>query len=61
MSLQSGGFKPRNSSKSLGKFEIQVFGVEGDMMSDTAMSIKVILKDTLLEDTRPSKQTGITR
>ncbi|XP_064596162.1 intermembrane lipid transfer protein VPS13C-like isoform X2 [Liolophura sinensis] len=47
-------------AKCLGKFELAGFLVEGEMMNDNSMKVKVILKDTSLEDMRPPKQNGIT-
>ncbi|XP_041355806.1 vacuolar protein sorting-associated protein 13A-like isoform X2 [Gigantopelta aegis] len=55
------GICQRETSRALGKFELQGFILDGQMMSDTSMVTTVILKDTILDDLRPSKQRGITR
>ncbi|KAK6178554.1 hypothetical protein SNE40_013319 [Patella caerulea] len=57
----SGGISKRKPEKSLGKFALQGMALCGEMMSDTAMETKIVLKDTILDDLRPAKQKGITR
>ncbi|KAJ8307904.1 hypothetical protein KUTeg_014551 [Tegillarca granosa] len=59
--LSASGLTTRNPKASLGKIELQVIAVEGKMMSDNSMTTKVILKDTILDDTRPPKENGVTR
>ncbi|KAJ8307900.1 hypothetical protein KUTeg_014547 [Tegillarca granosa] len=59
--LSASGLTKRDPKASLGKIELQVIAVEGKMMSDNSMTTKVILKDTILDDTRPPKENGVTR
>lgn len=50
-----------NMQLCIGKFELQVIAVAAKIMSDTAIEAKVSLQDTILDDLRPSKSSGITR
>lgn len=51
----------RSDKAALGKVELQVIAVSGTQMSDESMEVKVILKDTVLDDSRQHKVNGITR
>ena len=51
----------RDDKAALGKVELQVIAVSGKQMSDESMEVKVILQDTVLDDSRQHKATGITR
>lgn len=62
VSLQNTGtLSKRNPSACLGKVELQVIALDGEVMSDSSIVTKVILKDTILDDLRPQKQNGVTR
>ncbi|CAG2221758.1 VPS13A_C [Mytilus edulis] len=50
----------RSDKAALGKVELQVIAVSGKQMSDESMEVKVILKDTVLDDSRQHKVNGIT-
>ncbi|VDI65829.1 vacuolar protein sorting-associated protein 13A/C, partial [Mytilus galloprovincialis] len=49
----------RSDKAALGKVELQVIAVSGKQMSDESMEVKVILKDTVLDDSRQHKVNGI--
>ncbi|KAL3884630.1 hypothetical protein ACJMK2_024757 [Sinanodonta woodiana] len=55
------GIDRRDTQKSLGQFGMKLIAVEGHMMTNNAIETKVILKDMILDDTRPVKKDGITR
>ena len=51
----------RDFSRSLAKFDLKVIAVEGLMKTDNSMNAHVILHNIVLDDTRPSRSTGITK
>lgn len=57
----SAGRMAHAPAKALGKFELQVIAVAASIMSDKAISAKVTLMDTIIDDMRIAKQNGITR
>ncbi|XP_053387649.1 intermembrane lipid transfer protein VPS13A-like isoform X4 [Mercenaria mercenaria] len=55
------GLYHHDDSKCLGQFELQLMGLDGHMMSSGDMDVKVILRDTIMDDKRLQKRGGITR
>jgi len=47
--------------ESLAKLELKKFVTAVDMQSDSSLSVHVRLASCELDDTRPSRHTGITR
>ena len=48
-------------ASSLGKVELEMVSVAADVKSDTSVMAHVILRQCVLDDTRPGKEKGITR
>ena len=61
MVSQRQGSTGHNAKNSLGKFELQVISVSAAIMSDDSIKARVSLMDTIIDDLRIAKQTGITR
>ena len=59
--FQKSGLCTRNPEKSLGSFELKLIALSGKMMSNNNMDVKIILKDTIMDDLRSQTKGGITR
>ena len=55
------GRSSHDAKDSLGRFELQVISVAAAIMSDNAITARVSLMDTIIDDLRMAKQAGITR
>ncbi len=58
---QTAGTSRRDPSTSLGKFELECISVDGVMGSDNSMTANVSLSQCILDDSRPGRESGITR
>ncbi|XP_060551931.1 intermembrane lipid transfer protein VPS13A-like [Ruditapes philippinarum] len=55
------GLYLHDDKKCLGQFALELMGLDGHMMTNNDMDVKVILRDTIMDDKRPQKIGGITR